>query len=129
MRVETRFETVDDLVGVQAHLGPTGQMMALLIVDTGAVLTTVVPRVAESIGYSSAHMLAPSIKRTAAAVERGYIVSCDVTALGFRMRRHPIDVVELGHGIDGLLGVAFLSQFNFELRYSERRIIVEPIAS
>ena len=66
MKVETRFEIVEDLVGVQALLiGPTGRAVAQLIVDTGAVLTTVVPRVAESIGYSSADILAPSIKRSA----------------------------------------------------------------
>lgn len=74
MRVETPFELVGDLMGVGAVVvGPTGRAEVQLIVDTGAVMTTVVPRVAESIGYSSALRLAWTITRTAAAEERGYI--------------------------------------------------------
>ncbi|HEX3761624.1 MAG TPA: hypothetical protein VHW23_23160 [Kofleriaceae bacterium] len=39
-----------------------------------------------------------------------------------------VDVAELGYGIDGVLGMNFLSDFNFEIRPAERRIFVERIA-
>ena len=121
---------VERLIGLETVLvGPTGRTVARLILDTGAVMTTVVPRVAESIGYSSAHQLRRTVTRTAAAEERGYIVLCDVSTLGFRMRRHSVVVAELGYGIHGLLGLNFLQHFNLELRYAEQRVLVEPIAS
>jgi len=38
-------------------------------------------------------------------------------------------VFDLGHtDIDGLLGMNFLSDFNFEIRPTERRILIEKIA-
>jgi hypothetical protein len=40
-----------------------------------------------------------------------------------------VNVAELGHGIDGLLGMNFLNEINLELRPAERRIIVERIAA
>lgn len=45
------------------------------------------------------------------------------------MQHHHIVVAELGYGIDGLLGLNFLRQFNLELRYAEQRVLVEPVAS
>src|SRR5689334_18222574 len=54
MRAETPFQLVGDLIGLDAVIvGPTGRAEVMLILDTAAVMTTVVPSVAESIGYSS----------------------------------------------------------------------------
>jgi hypothetical protein len=39
-----------------------------------------------------------------------------------------VNVAELGYGIDGVLGMSFLLDFNIELRPAERRILVEKIA-
>jgi len=51
MRAETSFDLVGELIGVQAIIvGPTGQAEVTLVLD--AAMTTVVPSVAESIGYS-----------------------------------------------------------------------------
>ncbi len=36
---------------------------------------------------------------------------------------------DLGHEIDGVLGMNFLSEFNFEIRPAERRILIEKITS
>jgi predicted aspartyl protease len=67
--------------------------------------------------------------RTAAAAEHGYIIRlAQLSTLGFAMADVHVDVADLGHGIDGLLGMNFLSHFNFEIRPSEQRILVEQIA-
>ena len=55
-----------------------------LVLDTGAVLTTLVPRIAESIGYTSAARVARSVIRSAVAQEHGYIVRlAQLSTLGF----------------------------------------------
>ncbi|HEX4421404.1 MAG TPA: retropepsin-like aspartic protease [Kofleriaceae bacterium] len=99
-----------------------------LVLDTGAVLTTLIPTVAESIGYTSAARVARSVMRTAAAVEHGYIVRLvQLSTLGFHVPHVHVDVADLGYGVDGVLGMNFLSDFNFEIRPDERRILVEKI--
>ncbi|TMQ14209.1 MAG: hypothetical protein E6J91_16110 [Deltaproteobacteria bacterium] len=50
----------------------------------------------------------------------------EFTVLGFTLTSFPINVFDLGHDdIDGLLGMNFLSDFNYEIRSSEHRILVE----
>ena len=128
MRAETTFALVGDLIGVDAVVaGPTGSAKATLILDTAAVMTTLVPNVAESIGYTEALRVGWSVTRTAAAEERGYIVRAQLSALGFTLPSHRIVVADLGYGIDGLLGINFLRHFNLELRFADRRILVEKI--
>lgn len=130
MRSETSFELDGDLIVVDAiAIGPSGKAEVRLVLDTGAVLTTLTPTIAESIGYTSAARVARSAMRTAAAVEHGYIVRLvQLQALGFTEPDVHVDVADLGHGIDGVLGMNFLSDFNFEIRPAERRILVEKIA-
>jgi len=127
MRVETSFDLVGDLIGVDAVVvGPTGRAKVEIILDTGAVMTTVVPNVADSIGYSSALRVAWTVTRTAAAEERGYIVRSEVSTLGFTVPDLRIVIADLGYGI-GVLGMDFLRLFNLEIRPAERRILVEKI--
>ncbi len=126
MRTETTFKPVGDLIGIDAVIaGPTGRADVTLILDTAAVMTTVVPSVAASIGYTSAHRVGWSVTRTAAAEERGYIVRSEVSTLGFTMPDHRLVVADLGYGIHGLLGINFLRHFNIEIRFSDRRILTE----
>jgi clan AA aspartic protease (TIGR02281 family) len=129
MRFETSFELDGDLIVVDAvAVGPNDRAEVRLVLDTGAVLTTLTPTVAEAIGYTSAARVARSVMRTAAAVEHGYIVRLtQLSALGFTVPDVHVDVADLGHDIDGVLGMNFLSDFNFEIRPAERRILVEKI--
>lgn len=131
MRSETSFEFDGDLIIVDAVVvGPSGQADVRLVLDTGAVLTTLVPRIAESIGYTSTARVARSVIRSAVAEEHGYIVRlAQLSTLGFTMPDVHADVADLGHGIDGVLGMNFLSDFNFEIRPAERRILIEKIGS
>jgi hypothetical protein len=78
MTKKTSFGFIGDLIGINAVIaGPAGDAEVTLILDTAAVMTTVVPAVAESIGFRPAHRLGWSVTRTAAAEERGYIVRGD----------------------------------------------------
>jgi len=130
MRSESSFEIDGDLITIDAIVvGSKGRASARLVVDTGSTLTTLAPGIAEAIGYTSADRVARSIVRSAVAQERGYIVCASrLTALGFTMPDVRMNITELGHDIDGLLGMNFLSDFNFEIRIAERRILVEELA-
>lgn len=130
MRSETSFELDGDLIVVDAiAIGTSGKAEVRLVLDTGAVLTTLIPTIAESIGYTSAARVARSVMRTAATVEHGYIVRLvQLSTLSFTVPYVHVDVADLGHGIDGVLGMNFLSDFNFEIRPAERRILAERIA-
>lgn len=127
MRFESSFEIDGDLIFVEATVvGPHGRDTVRLVLDTGSVLTTLIPTIAESIGYTSADRVARSVVRSAVAKERGYIVRMThLTALGVTLPDVHVNVAELGHGVDGLLGMNFLSELNLELRPAERRLIVE----
>jgi predicted aspartyl protease len=130
MRSETSFDLDGDLIIVNAVVvGPSGQAEVRLVLDTGAVLTTLVLKIAESIGYTSAARVARSVIRSAVANEHGYIVRLvQLSTLGFTVPNVHVDVANLGYGIDGVLGMNFLSDFNFEIRPAERRILLERIA-
>lgn len=128
MRVETTFEFLGELIGIDAVIvGPSGSADVALILDTAAVMTTVVPSVAESIGYTSDLRIGWSVTRTAAAEERGYIIRSEISALGFTVPNHRVVVADLGYGIDGLLGINFLRDFNIEIRFTDRLVLVEKI--
>jgi clan AA aspartic protease (TIGR02281 family) len=130
MKSENSFEFDGDLIIVSAVVvGPSGQADVRLVLDTGAALTTLVPRIAESIGYTSAARVARNVIRSAVAEEHGYIVRlARLSTLGFTVPDAHADVADLGHGIDGVLGMSFLSDFNFEIRPGERLILVEGTA-
>ncbi len=129
MRSETSFELDGDLIVVEAVVvGPSARANVELVLDTGAVLTTLVPTVEQAIGYSEATSIRPTVTRTAAANEHGYLVqlvelsTLDVTVPGVH-----VNVADLGYGVDGVLGMNFLLDYNIEIRPGERRIIVERI--
>ena len=67
--------------------------------------------------------------RTAAANEHGYLVQLvELSALGVSMPAVHINVADLGYGVDGVLGMNVLLDFNIEIRPAECRIFVEKIA-
>lgn len=85
---------------------------------------------AESIDYTSAARVARSVVRSAVAEEHGDVVLlAALSTLCFTVPDVHADIADLGHGIDGVLGMNFLGDFNFEIRPAEQRILVERIAS
>ncbi len=129
MRSESSFEIDGDLIVVDATVvGPRGHNTDRFVLDTGSALTTLIPAIAEAIGYTSEHRIARSVVRSAVAEERGYIVRmAQLMALGCTLSDVHVNVANLGHGVAGLLGMSFLSEFNFEVRVAEQRILVEKL--
>jgi predicted aspartyl protease len=130
MRSETSFDLDGDLIMVDAVVvGPLRRAEVRLVFDTGAVLTTLIPSIARAIGYPPEASIRRSRMRSAVAEEPGYIVRvAQLSALGFTLPNFHLDVADLGHGVDGLLGMNFLGEFNLEIRPAELRIFADKIA-
>jgi predicted aspartyl protease len=127
-RLATPFVIDDDLIIVEALVtGPRGTFTGRFVLDTGAAATTMAHERAEFIGYSPRDGFRRTKVHTAIGAEEGYVLRvAEFTALGFTLTSFPINIFDLGHDdIDGLLGMNFLSDFNYEIRSSERRILVE----
>jgi predicted aspartyl protease len=129
MRSETSFDINGDLIVVDAVVvGPTGRASIQLVLDTGSVLTTLVPSVAEAIGYSEAASIRPTVMRTAATNEHGYLIQLvELETLGVTVPAVHVNVADLGYGIEGLLGMNFLLDYKIEIHPGERRIVVERL--
>jgi predicted aspartyl protease len=131
MKREISFVTDGDLIIVDALVtGPRGTATGRFVLDTGAVFTTIVPEIADSIGYSARDGFKRTRVRTAIGSEEGYgLRVAELTVLGFTMPSFPLHVFDLGYDdLDGLLGMNFLSEFNVEIRPAELRLLVEKIA-
>lgn len=130
-RLETPFAINGDLIIVEALVtGPRGTVPGQFVLDTGAAATTMIPELADQIGYGPRDGFLRTRVHTAIGQEEGYVLRvAEFTALGFALARFPVNVFDLGHDdIDGLLGMNFLSDFNYEIRSCERRILVERAA-
>jgi predicted aspartyl protease len=99
------------------------------VLDTGAVFTTMTPELAELIGYSARDGVRRTRVRTAVSSEEGYLLRvAELDVLGLAMPGFAVHVFDLGHDdIDGLVGLNFLSELNYEIRSAERRILVEKV--
>jgi predicted aspartyl protease len=119
-KLSSSFSRRRELIIVEARIhGPRGSTIRQLVFDTGAEATTLTPEVIEEIGYSPRDGHKPSKVHSAIGEEEG-------SALGVATPRFALQVFDLDHeGIDGLLGMNFLRHFNFEVRPTEQRILVE----
>ena len=71
-RRETPFATHGELIVVSARVtGPRGTMTVPLVLDTGAVYTTITSQVAEAVGYSERDRIRRTRVRTAIGSEQG----------------------------------------------------------
>ena len=130
-RHETPFVSHRELILVDALVtGPRAAVAARMVFDTGAVYTTITPELADLIGYSARDGVRRTRVRTATGSEQGYVLAvASFAVLGLVRPSFRLHVFDLGHDdIDGLLGMNFLSAFNYEVRSAERRLLVEKIA-
>jgi predicted aspartyl protease len=130
-RLATPFAIDDDLIIVEVLVtGPRGTKIGRFVLDTGSAVTTVVPEIVDSVGYGARDGFKRTRVHTAIGEEAGYALRvAELVVLGVTMTSFPVNVFDLGHeNIDGLLGMNFLSEFNYEIRSAERRILVERIA-
>lgn len=129
----TRFDPTSDLIIVKARIwGPGGKTPASLAVDTGSEHTVIAAGLIDDLGYSPRQGEAIATVRTAVGKEQGYLLRISrFWALGFAVSDFRVHVFDLpdGFGIDGLVGLSFLRQFNIELRLSEGRMLVDRVGT
>lgn len=111
------------LVPVMLH-SPIGTVRARFVLDTGASLTIVDHRVAGTIGYESRHAVAPSRVSSASGKEHGFKIKVEgFEALGKQFRNFEVAChALLEQGVEGLIGMNFLEQFDFCI-YPSKKII------
>ena len=128
----TRFDSTDSLIIVHAMIwGPRGRKGFTLAFDTAATHTHVIPDVLDQVGYSPRQGEAITKITSAIGEEPGYMMPVTkFSALGFSAIDFRVHVHDLPEtlGIQGLLGLTFLKQFNYEIRSAEGRILVDRIA-
>jgi len=110
--------------------GPLGSRKVQLALDTGAAMTLVLPEILDDLGYSARDGdKITSISTANQAPEQGYRLRVrHFEALGFGFHDFRIHAHELpDYGVEGLLGMDFLGQFDFEVRISEQRICLKPV--
>jgi predicted aspartyl protease len=90
-----------------------------LAVDTGASETLIIPEVTDDLGYSARYGEAITVIRSPIGREQGYLMRvAKFSALGFDLTDFRIHVHDLpdGYGIEGVLGLNFLHNFDYEVR-------------
>jgi predicted aspartyl protease len=130
-RITTPFEVHGDLIFVRALVkGPAGEGAGRFVLDTGAATTTIVPELAEVIGYTARDGRRTRVQ-SAIGHEEGYLLRvAEFAALGLAVPSFVVNVFDLGYeDLDGLLGMNFLNQLNYEVRSADRRILVERLTS
>ena len=132
MRI-TRFDRKRDLIIVDARVwSPRGLGEWRLAVDTGSSDTVVNPEFVEDLGYSVRDGEHVMTVRSAIGREQGWTLRVQrFLALGFVARDYRIHVFDLATGddIDGVLGLSFLNELNYEVRSKEGRLRTERAAA
>jgi len=127
----TCFDPNDSLVVVRAMIwGPRGRKGLTLAFDTAATQTHVTPDVLDDVGYGPRDGDRVTSITSAIGEEPGYMMRvAKFSALGFASNDFRIHVHDLPEtlGIQGLLGLSFLRQFNYEVRSAEGRILAVRI--
>ncbi|MBK9034065.1 MAG: clan AA aspartic protease [Myxococcales bacterium] len=125
----TPFDPLDDLIIVPARVdGPNGSLRARLALDTGSSETVVKAELIDMLGYSPRDGEAMTTVRAAVGKEHGYTLKVErFVALGYTVADFRLHVFDLpdGFGIDGLIGLSYLRQFNYQVRSAEGRLLVE----
>lgn len=125
-----RFKPRDKLIIVWARVfGPLGERRCRFALDTAASTTLVVPGILDALGYSPLTADETSSVVSAVAIEPGYLRRVTrFRALGFEHLNFQVNASDLHEsaGIDGLLGLNFLHDYNYEIRSKQGIIRLEP---
>jgi predicted aspartyl protease len=129
MKHATTFKLEHELIMLEGRAwGPRGDASVRLVLDTGSAMTLLVPATLDALGYSPRDGRAVTTVTSAIGKEQGYTLRLhQFEALGFSLAGLPIRVFDLAdnYDIDGLVGLNFLQHFNCEIRFAERRLLVE----
>ncbi len=106
MRHETHYVSRELIVVKATIAGPRATTQVRMLVDTGALMTTINPEVLDLIGYSPRDALRRTKVHSAVGEEEGYeLLVASFTALGFTANDVLVNVFDLGHDdiVDGLI--------------------------
>lgn len=123
-----KYTTLSGLILLQLRVcGPLGWTNAMFVLDTGASQTIIIPDVTDSIGFSARDSHDFSTVQSPIGKEHGYRLKLNAfEALGKKVENFEVSCHDLGvDRIDGLLGMNFLSQFNFCIHPKEKIIRIE----
>jgi predicted aspartyl protease len=127
------FERSGDLMTVTARVwGAHEYRELLLVIDTGAAATSIEPAILEGLGYSSRDAIMRTRVPTPAGVQRGQLFQVSrFYTLGAELSSFVVQALALNdeYGVDGLLGMNFLENYNFTVRPRDRQIHLEPVES
>lgn len=125
------FERSGDLMTITAKVwGAHGSREVLLVIDTGAAATTIEPTLLNELGYSPREAIMRTRVPTPAGVQHGQLFRVSrFQALGAEFSSFVVQALALGdaYGVDGLLGMNFLENFNFAVRPRDLQIHLEPL--
>lgn len=103
-----------------------GRTQVRLVVDTGASVTLLSPRVAQALALE-VQSTPPVLLRTAnGTVEAGWARLREIEVGGRRAGPLRVVIHEALPGLDGLLGMDFLGQYRMELRAEVPALILAP---
>jgi clan AA aspartic protease (TIGR02281 family) len=125
------FDFDGDLIVVKARItGPRGTFAGQFIVDTGATITTLSSSIADRIGYSARDGIDVVKTHTIVGEEVGYtLLVAELSVLGITTPNFLLQVFDLDPDVDGLLGMNFLADYNFEVRPLDQQMLLEPLAA
>lgn len=128
----TKFDAQRDLIVVAARVwGRSTDELVYLALDTAAAETLILPSVLHKLGYGPSDSVVKTVIQSAIGSEPGYMVLVErLWALGFGLPNHPVHAHDLPdeHGIDGLLGLRFLHNFDYTVHSRRGEISVELAA-
>jgi len=127
------FERSGDLMTVTARVwGAHTYRELILVFDTGATATSIEPAIVKELGYSSSDAILRTRVPTPAGVQHGQLFRVHrFHALGAELSSFVVQALAIDdeYGVDGLLGMNFLENYNFTVRPRDRRIHLEPVNS
>ena len=127
------FERSGDLMTVPVKVwGAHAARELILVIDTGASVTSIEPAVMEKLGYASRDAIMRTRVPSPAGVQHGNLFRVHrFSALGADLPGFVVQALALDdkYGVDGLLGMNFLESYNFTVRPRDRQIHLEPVAS
>ena len=123
-------ERSGDLMTVAAKVwGVHGARELVLVIDTGAIATSIEPAILEELGYSSRDAIMRTRVPTPAGIQQGRLFKvCRFYALGGDLSSFVVQALAFAdeYGVDGLLGMNFLENYNFTVRPRDMQIHLEP---